>query len=398
MTNEEILEDVFLYRKKLILQRFGTKELSFYGMFLMQCDVFITEIVPTMGVMIKNKIEFLVNPKFWLDITEEKRVGILVHEALHIMLGHIFWGKQEHGFKNQKKLNYAMDLVINQIIHAWNEPKVSIEGGLLPKQFNLPLSKDSVWYYENLKDSDIKEEVNFFMLDEGERDTLLIESKILSNQIETRNDTLTNEQKEYLVSSIIEECKKSIGTLPQELDKLLYVKKLEPPVINWKKKLKCFFQGSKLKEFKSTKKRESKRFPDSPGKKPLLKGNSTLIIDTSGSISNEDLDEVLNELNYIYKESDVTIILCDTKVHSIFKYKGEKTFKIKGGGGTNLSPAIEYINNQSNSFTQRVIIFTDGYVESNPIKCKHKTVWLISTSGTDKINTKDEIIKITYNN
>ena len=48
-------------------------------------------------------------------------------------------------------------------------------------------------------------------------------------------------------------------------------------------------------------------------------------IDTSGSVSHDDLVEFFNETYHIYKSGTyVDIIECDAKVQRVYEYKGER--------------------------------------------------------------------------
>lgn len=82
--------------------------------------------------------------------------------------------------------------------------------------------------------------------------------------------------------------------------------------------------------FKKTYQRESKRFNKTPGIKLKRKVQILVAIDTSGSIHNTELLDFFNEIHHIYKtKAKITIIECDSKIQSIWEYKGSQEIKIR---------------------------------------------------------------------
>ena len=59
-----------------------------------------------------------------------------------------------------------------------------------------------------------------------------------------------------------------------------------------------------------------------------------LAIDTSGSVSDAELKEFMNEIHHIYKAGvDITIVQCDTRITSIKPYTGKHELEVQGRGG-----------------------------------------------------------------
>jgi hypothetical protein len=77
-------------------------------------------------------------------------------------------------------------------------------------------------------------------------------------------------------------------------------------------------------------------------------------IDTSGSVSSDNLVEFLGQLLHIHKTGhEVTVMECDAKITNILKYKGDKEIAITGRGGTDFQPAIDYFNQHIDFFHNR---------------------------------------------
>ena len=113
---------------------------AFYGFFLIGLNKKIRKDLPTAGVS-KNGIgvQLSVNPDFYMQLTEDQRIGILKHELLHISFGHLLLRDM---YADHKLFNIAADLEINQYIDRDFLP----EGALFLETFpDLIFTKES-WY------------------------------------------------------------------------------------------------------------------------------------------------------------------------------------------------------------------------------------------------------------
>jgi predicted metal-dependent peptidase len=83
-------------------------------------------------------------------------------------------------------------------------------------------------------------------------------------------------------------------------------------------------------------------------------------VDTSGSISDEELSMFLAEIKGILKAvvSEVTVLSCDSVVHEKAKINRITQLKDKlvGGGGTNMAVGIQEALKEGDI----VVVFTDG--------------------------------------
>jgi predicted metal-dependent peptidase len=131
-------------------------------------------------------------------------------------------------------------------------------------------------------------------------------------------------------------------------------------------------------------------------------GDIVIAIDTSGSIGERELSEFFNHMAHLCEQvtpDSVTVLWWDTKVH------GQQTLtdgydnlcellKPMGGGGTQASCVAKYINEKHIS-ADCVLVFTDGYLESN-IKwdINAPTMWLVTYNDSftppsgSKVNVK----------
>lgn len=181
------------------------------------------------------------------------------------------------------------------------------------------------------------------------------------------------------------------GELSNILDKILNP---EQPKFNWKSYLRRFMGGSNKVYTKKSRRKQSKRYEDNPGIKVKQKRQILIFNDSSGSVSDKDYLEFMNEIHHISK-TDTAIYFADfdTVVHEPRKYTGRDSIKRSGYGGTDFEPCMEYFNKNKNKYCS-CIVFTDGYCSAPTIKPQGKVLWAICSNGTDDIDLPGLKIKL----
>jgi predicted metal-dependent peptidase len=179
--------------------------------------------------------------------------------------------------------------------------------------------------------------------------------------------------------------------LVEQINKLL-----APPQINWKQLLRKLL-GTIPVPYRSTRRRLNRRQPyrtDLSGRLPRRIVNIVVCIDTSGSMSDDDLAYCLNEVFNIAKEhkgTKITIVECDAEIGKVYQAKTMKEVQVQmsGRGGTSYVPAIDFINgeepykskypNLSGKFRDALMVyFTDGYGDSDIPKPKtFRNLWVV---------------------
>jgi predicted metal-dependent peptidase len=115
-------------------------------------------------------------------------------------------------------------------------------------------------------------------------------------------------------------------------------------------------------------------------------GEIVIAIDTSGSIGSEQITEFATELVSICdlcSPEKVRVLWWDTDVHGEQVFVGNyqdiaSLLKPQGGGGTHVSCVNEYINKERIN-AECVIVFTDGYVESDITwTIPSPTLWMVT--------------------
>jgi predicted metal-dependent peptidase len=134
---------------------------------------------------------------------------------------------------------------------------------------------------------------------------------------------------------------------------------------------------------KKTRRKLNKRFAGNPALKIKQRKNTLVAIDTSGSVSNKDLEEFFNEIHHIYKTgTEVDIIECDAAIQRVYKYDGKQKDKIevKGRGGTSFEPVMVYLKEHKGKY-QNIIYLTDGACSAPDTPPARPILWVICESG-----------------
>lgn len=367
----KVLEDVSRIGKQLIIKE------PFYGIFLSTLNKVIRTDLDTAGVSKSNiNYQLAINPEFWDSLdNDNKKIGLLKHELLHIAFNHLL---NRDSFPNHQLHNIAADVEINQYIESQYYPTDTI---LLPSTFpelNLPLKAGTKEYYELLQhayNNNLSETLNSLM-DEGDFHMTWEEFENLSEA----DKKLIKSQIDHQIRNIAES-NRNQGFIPSELkDYIDSLFEITPPSYDWKAYFRRFFSSGVKVYTKKTRRKLNKRFIENPALKIKTKQNVLVGIDTSGSVSKQDLIEFFNEIHHMYKSGvSITIAEGDADIHNVYEYKGKTPEFVSGRGGTDMNPFIEYFN-QNKQYTN-LIILTDGFIGGNTVKTFKPTLMVLCSKG-----------------
>jgi len=357
----------------------------FYGLFLISLNKELSDAVSTACVA-KDGIntKLVISPKFWETISDNCKVAVLKHELLHIAFKHL---QMYDSYSEKELLNIAADLEINQYIEdsykdeTWDGLEIT---GAPWNTMNLPVKAGTRKYYEliqqemqNNPDGDVAKFVQAMKDANGDGVTRTITlgdgtqvevkaSHEFWKQYENMDEAekkLMEKQIEHQLKDTAEQIQKQRGTVPGELKELidsLYVS--EEPVIDWRAYLRRF-NGMASKVFtKKTRRKPNKRFYGNPALKIKQRKNTLVAVDTSGSVSKDDLKEFLSEIHHIWKTgTQVTVVECDATIGRVYEYTGkaEEAKEVTGRGGTSYEPVMKYLWDHKDKY-QNLIYLTDG--------------------------------------
>ena len=372
----------------------------YYGFFLIMLNkLWDSKKVPTAGVS-KNGINYqlAINPEFWESLSEEHRLGLLKHELLHIAFGHL---TTFFKFSDRRLANVAMDMEINQYIDKEYLP----EGGIDINNYedlHLDRKAGARYYYDKLKQLQDEKNKNGTCGNEP-MDQLLddIENGDVPDHstweefedITEAEQKLIDKQLQKVLSDAKEQTIKKKGNVPGEIEGVIIVEEIVPPKFDWRGFIRRF-TGTSTKVFtKKIRRKENRRFAANPGLKIKMRQHMLLGIDTSGSVSDTELKEFMNEIHHIYKCGvDITIIQCDTRIRSVDPYKGKFEMQVHGRGGTEFDPVLEYFNENLRKYTS-LVYFTDGECWTT-VKPKGNILWVLSERSSMNDSLPGKVIKL----
>jgi predicted metal-dependent peptidase len=371
----------------------------YYGFFLIMLNKVWRKDLPTAGVSKQNiNYQLAINEEFWTGLSDDHKMGLLKHELLHIAFGHLV---SFSSFSNKKLANVAMDMEINQYIEDSWLP----EGGIKLEDYadlNLDKKAGCRYYYDQLLRLQDEKDKQGTTGNQG-MDKLL--DDIASGDIPDHStweefDDMTDAEKKLIekqVQKILQDAKeqtvKKRGNVPGEIEGLIVVEEFTASKFDWKGYIRRF-TGVSTKVFtKKIRRKENRRYEDNPGLKIKMRQHMLLAIDTSGSVSDTELAEFMNEIHHIYKAGvDITIVQCDTSIRSIEAYKGKNDLKVNGRGGTEFDPVLDYYNANLKKYTS-LVYFTDGECYTS-VKPKSKVLWVLSERSSMNEDLPGQVIKL----
>jgi predicted metal-dependent peptidase len=158
---------------------------------------------------------------------------------------------------------------------------------------------------------------------------------------------------------------KMAGRVPAELERL--VESLLRPIIGWKELLRGAVTKGLGRQVKRTWSRPSRKNPDIyPGKETLKLNKVVVLIDTSGSIGQRELERFVSEVYGVLKEtSQVIVIPWDAVAYTpiVLKSLGDikRACRLGGGGGTCIKPALIAVDKAYRD-ADKIVIFSDWWI------------------------------------
>lgn len=317
------------------------EEERFYAELVATMDRIITDKIPTAGVCIRDNIELHINPEFFASLPPAERVGVLKHECEHILRSHIsrmkdydpsIYAKTDETSKNiinsmkHRSLNIAADLAINGLM------KGIPESGMFPEKFDLPKGETFEWYIEKLKDNEKMKEMG-----EGEFD---------DHSIWGDSEGIEEIIKGKIAKAVKDAAAKTRAAGQMTAENELAVYKFAAETVNWKAQLRRFVARSIETVLDSSKKKRNRRYGIMyPGTIKTEVLHIGIAMDTSGSVSNEALNQFMAEIHAISKQGvKLTVVEADSEIKNAYEYNPKKAYKVAGRGGTAYKPAFDYFN------------------------------------------------------
>lgn len=381
MQNPGILAQVTQASIQLILHE------PFYGHVLTGLVKELNKQIPglSLGVNANKTPKLAINPAYWEKElpTLPQRIGALKHEVLHLILGHPLRGKD---FSQIRLFHLAADLVVNQYLGAEQIPIHTLSLHELP-ELNLPPFRSIDFYYQELETAWNK------TLRRGQ-----IICPELSKQMELGTGPLPEhslwwelltplsaaERKIYesAVQDIVRNAwqhigNKGQGNLPRELCMALNPMVQPPaPPQDWQRILRLFAGAGQRTFLQNTLRKPSRRFGINPGIRIRNKHKLLVILDTSASVAEEEMQAFFQEIHHLWRlGAEISVLECDTQINNAYLYQGKAPKVVSGRGGTHFDAALDYANQKSSA--NAVLYFTDGLGNAPLVECRKPLLWVI---------------------
>lgn len=328
-------------------------------------------------------INLMVNPDKMNALTTMEKMGVMVHEYLHVMLLHC----TERSMNNTEsakatKENIAKDMAINQLIVSpgcWSIPEQGVFHNKKP--FDYPAKLSAEEYYmlieKDFTDEEIKQ--NYDPMDDHSQwgeDSSPEEAK---STIKALAKAYAN-TKDAMKRGKVLEHGKGVGWMPGDMLQALL--SIETPDVMWQTYVKMFMQKVLDQKKRFTYKRFSRRY-GAPFQGTTIKTKSKVcaIIDTSGSMSDSFLAHIGGQLNLMCRIMQVDVVFCDAAVQGgIAKFKPSKELAFPGRGGTDMNPAFKFAEE---NLYRGIVCFTDGGLFTTP-ESTIPTLWVVVNNNSFK--------------
>lgn len=317
------MESVFRICKKLLIKE------PFYGLFLLNINKRYSDKIETAAVAVEgiNPV-LLINKDFWKGLPEEMAIAVLKHECSHLMFGHLTEAWAYLRKENMQLLNVSCDCEVNSYI-----PNLQTDPYCYPARYGMENGKGTLFYYDKLRQMQNNQGKGPGQGD-GDLGQTLDDHSTWEEMTEAERQ-LVQQQIDRIAKQTAEQVQRNQGTIPGQFrDYIDELFKVKPRIFDWKSYFRRYL-GSVLDiELRKSRKRENIRFPEASGTRHKRKSQIFVVVDTSGSISPNDLCDFFSEIHHIYKAGAV-IDICeiDTKIQRIYRYNGKWDMTASGRGG-----------------------------------------------------------------
>lgn len=416
------------------------KQEPFFSSFYRSFRKRAVDYLPTAGVtVIDGVITLAYNPKFLESLEPDERIGLLKHEAYHIIFEHCLDRKRDPHII----WNYGTDLAINSMIPEFELPK----GGLIPgmevpeavnnvdygnvsdsyraiyeKIKSFPKLQSSEWYFENLMEleKEFKDVSDFERMAGGSDCDGSSEGMGQpgpcggGNGLGTLDSheewgELSDEQKEKLKGAVKSALERSVkeadssargwGTMSAATREML--REAVEKKINWKEILNYFVGTTQRGDKRRTHRRVNRKYPYiHPGTRRSYKSSIAIYVDQSGSVGDDEIELFFSALSTLTKETEFTVYHFDTEVDEDSKKKWKKNQKFEAYrtrcGGTDFQAVANHFEENQGEY-DGYIIMTDGYAPK-PRKAIKKRCWMICPKGEvpNWVDKEDTSIKMSF--
>lgn len=206
-----------------------------------------------------------------------------------------------------------------------------------------------------------------------------VQGKAIDNHDIWQTSDVSEDSARQIVSNMVQEATaKNQGSAPGHLAEA--IAKLGKPAVRWREVLRNFIGrhvGSQRKTFS----RANRRIPTfgNPGISHHATATCTVIVDTSGSIGQYEIQQFFGEIDAISSRAKVNVLQWDSVFQGYQRYRSGdwKKFQFRGRGGTDMAAPIDWLI-KNTCVPDLVVMLTDGYANWHS-PCDFPMITVITT-------------------
>ncbi len=365
----------------------------FHAAVLRQFRLTLSPAVGTMGVTTaaRGGVLLLYNPEFVLSLTATELGGVLLHEVHHVVLDHLSADPAE--YPDRWARTVAEEVTVNEFVKE-PLPEGCIHLGLFPA---LPAMESTDERYHRLTRVRDRFPLALPALGSGGTGETGAGGGVLIDNHEVWEEARKNPAAaRKAVAAAVQQAVLEAGGVPPELVDAVRslgvgtiagsgvhaLRRDRSGSLDWKRLLRRYV-GEVLRPQPAFD-RPPRRCPELvgvlPGRRSLATDATVVaVIDTSGSISEEVLEQIDGELRRMSRTHTLHVVECDCVIHRVSR-RVSRLGEVTGRGGTDFRPPLEP------EFLKRlradlVVYFTDGFGPAPESPPHVPVIWCLVPGG-----------------
>lgn len=372
-------------RKKFVRARITLlNHQPFFGQIALNTPVIFTDSIETMGV---DGVSLFVNPKFVEEKSQAELCGVIAHECLHVALLH----PTRRGQRDAKKWNVATDHAVNlellKAIRADDGYLMELPDDCLADPQYAGMSADTI--YNRLPDDKGDDGDQTGDQPGNEPGNSPGDTGGCGEVFDAPADVSVEEIEAEIKQKVVQAAHsaRAQGKLPGNMESM--IDDMLKPVVDWKSKLREHFERVFPSDYSWM--RPNRRFLHEglylPGVEKDGTGHIVVGVDTSSSVSDDEIKQFIGEINSICEDvvpEKVTVIYCHTNVWAVDEFEADEDFTVRPrrGGGTEFVPVFEEVERRGIQ-PKALIYLTDLGCNGYPTTPSYPVIW----GATDRCNT-----------
>ena len=336
--------------------------------------VFSCPVIPTAApgrVGIDDRWRIYANSEFLESLTVEDAAAEFLHLLNHALRDHAQRARNSSvDAGTALAWNAAADCEINDDL--FEDGLIEAEDWLYPEDLGMGEYMPAEHYYRHLLDNGVPVQVR---IECGSG----CHSHAVPHELDTDSEALSDFDRTLLkraVAAAVADHQKAhgTGTVPEGLAR--WAEQTLHPKVNWRQQLAAALRSSvhyKTGTADYTWQRPSRRQqPEDLALRPAMTRpvpSIAVVVDTSGSMSEHELDRALTEISAIIATvvpgDSVRVLSVDTDVHTDQHIHNANLIKLEGAGGTNMIAGIEAA---AEANPDAIVVVTDGWTPWPPTR------------------------------